>query len=141
MHAALPDSLASGHSMSDWAIGVESGRRVYNDLLGFQQKTKKHVYTLASHSHFYMSGIFDSDYWRANGGVLPGWIVGTAGAVRYALPPGAARAKEAQTKIYGFLLAKVRATDRLISNFRRSNKKIFLTRSNIATRQSLWVSV
>jgi len=40
MHAALPDSLASGHSMSDWTVGVESGRRVYNDLLGFQQKTK-----------------------------------------------------------------------------------------------------
>ncbi len=107
MHAALPDSLASGHSMSDWSVGVESGRRVYNDLLSFQQKAKKHVYTLASHSHFYMSGIFDSDYWRANGGVLPGWIVGTAGAVRYALPPNAPRAKEAQTKIYGFLLAKV----------------------------------
>ncbi len=123
MHAALPDSLASGHSMSDWAIGVESGRRVYNDLLGFQQKTKKHVYTLASHSHFYMSGIFDSDYWRANGGVLPGWIVGTAGAVRYALPPGAARAKEAQTKIYGFLLAKVRADGSIDFQFQEIKQK------------------
>src|SRR5262249_19146027 len=29
MHAALPDSLASGHSMSDWQVGTESGRHVY----------------------------------------------------------------------------------------------------------------
>jgi hypothetical protein len=123
MHAALPDSLASGHSMSDWSVGLESGRRVYNDLWSFQQKTKKHVYTLASHSHFYMSGIFDSDYWRANGGVLPGWIVGTAGAVRYALPPNAARAKEAQTKIYGFLLAKVHADGTIDFQFHEIKQK------------------
>ncbi len=53
MHAALPDSVAFGHSMSDWAQGVESGRRVYTDLLDFKKKTKKTVYLLASHSHFY----------------------------------------------------------------------------------------
>jgi len=123
MHAALPDSLASGHSMSDWAVGVESGRRVYNDLLSFQQKTKKHVYTLASHSHFYMNGIFDSDYWRAHGGVLPGWIVGTAGAVRYALPPDAVRAKEARTKVYGFLLAKVQADGSIDFQFQEIKQK------------------
>lgn len=104
MHAALPDSLASGHSMSDWEIGIQSGRQVYTDLLTFTKQTNKHVYLLASHSHFLMSGIFDSDYWREHGGVLPGWIVGTAGAVRYALPPTACRAKEARTKVYGYLL-------------------------------------
>jgi hypothetical protein len=104
MHAALPDSLASGHSMNDWEIGVQSGRQVYTDLLAFKQQTNKHVYLLASHSHFLMSGIFDSDYWREHGGVLPGWIVGTAGAVRYALPPTACRATEARTKVYGYLL-------------------------------------
>jgi Calcineurin-like phosphoesterase len=104
MHAALPDSLAAGHSMSDTDAGTQSGRQVYTDLLNFRQQTRKHVYVLSSHSHFYMSGIFDSDYWRANGGVLPGWIVGTAGAMRYALPATAARAKEARQKIYGYLL-------------------------------------
>ncbi|HEY2914629.1 MAG TPA: hypothetical protein VGK21_14795, partial [Candidatus Angelobacter sp.] len=51
MHAALPDSVAFGHSMSDWPVGVESGRRVYTDLLDFKKKTKKNVYLLASHSH------------------------------------------------------------------------------------------
>ena len=107
MHAALPDSLASGHSMNDWQIGTDSGRRAYKGLLNFRNETHKHVYVLASHSHFFMSGIFDSEYWRAHGGELPGWIVGTAGAVRYALPPQAPNAKEARTKVYGFLLATV----------------------------------
>ncbi|HEU4415408.1 MAG TPA: hypothetical protein VFT65_11545 [Candidatus Angelobacter sp.] len=107
MHAALPDSVARGHSMSDWPAGTESGRRVYLDLLAFTQKTHKHVYLLASHSHFIMSGIFNSDYWHSHGGELPGWIVGTGGAIRYALPPDAPRAKEARTQVYGFLLGTV----------------------------------
>ncbi len=107
MHAALPDSLASGHSMNDSDPGTQSGRQVYADLLNLRQAGKK-IYILASHSHFYMNGIFDSDYWRANGGVLPGWIVGTAGAVRYPLPAAAKRAKEARTKVYGYLLGGVR---------------------------------
>jgi hypothetical protein len=107
MHAALPDSLAAGHSMSDYPAGIQSGRQVYNDLLNFNKRTHKHVYIMASHSHFYMSGIFDSNYWRAHGGVLPGWIVGTAGAMRYPLPPDVSRAKEARQKIYGYLLGTV----------------------------------
>jgi hypothetical protein len=107
MHAALPDSVAFGHSMNDWLVGVESGRRVYTDLLDFKKKTEKNVYLLASHSHFFMSGIFNSEYWAVHGGELPGWIVGTAGAVRYALPPDAGRAKEARTKVYGYLLGTV----------------------------------
>jgi hypothetical protein len=106
MHAALPDSLSSEHSMSNWAQGEASGRRVYADLLKAQTAGKR-VYVLASHSHFYMSGIYDSPYWRDHGGVLPGWIIGTTGAVRYALPPGAAQAKEAKTNTYGYLLASV----------------------------------
>lgn len=117
MHAALPDSLAFGHSMSDWQIGVESGRRVYTDLRNLQKKTHKHVYLLASHSHFYMSGIFNSEYWRANGGELPGWIVGTGGAIRYALPPDAPHAREARTNVYGFLLGTVKSNGEIDFKF------------------------
>jgi chloramphenicol 3-O-phosphotransferase len=107
MHAALPDSVAHSHSMNDWQVGVDSGRRVYNDLANFNRQTHKNVYLLASHSHFYMSGVFNSDYRQAHGGGLPGWIIGTAGAVRYALPPDAPRATEARTKVYGFMMATV----------------------------------
>jgi hypothetical protein len=122
MHAALPDSVAFGHSMSNWVVGVESGRRVYTDLLDFQKKAEKNVYLLASHSHFFMSGIFNSEYWAAHGGELPGWIVGTAGAVRYALPPDAPRAKEARTKVYGYLLGTVHHDGKIDFKFEEIKK-------------------
>ena len=54
-----------------------------------------------------MDGIYNTDYWRSSGGVLPRWIIGTAGAVRYGLPPTAAAAKAAKTDVYGYLLATV----------------------------------
>ncbi|HEY6347838.1 MAG TPA: hypothetical protein VI636_00370 [Candidatus Angelobacter sp.] len=122
MHESLPDSLASGHSMSDSATGTESGRRVYTDLLKLNRATKKRVYILASHSHFYMSGIFNSNYWNAKGGVLPGWIVGTAGAMRYPLPPTANKAKEAREKVYGYLLGKVHRSGSIDFSFKKTNR-------------------
>ena len=76
-------------------------------LLKAQDEAHKRVYVLASHSHYFMDGIFKTEYWRANGGVLPGWIIGTAGAVRYALPPEKVNANAAETNVYGFLLATV----------------------------------
>jgi hypothetical protein len=107
MHAALPDSIAIGHSMSDTDTGRESGRRVYRALLDFQEKTKKRVYALASHSHFFLSNLYNTEYWQQNGGVLPGWLVGTAGAVRYPVPSQLWRADEVRQKVYGYLLATV----------------------------------
>jgi hypothetical protein len=106
MHKALPYSISQGHSMNESARGEESGRQVYHDLLKLQNESRKKVYVLASHSHYYMEDIFNTQYWRSNGGILPGWIVGTAGAHRYALPaPNAA--KVAKTNVYGYLLATV----------------------------------
>lgn len=107
MHEALPDSLAAGHSMSDYPLAEKTGRQVYQDLLKLRDSAHKNVYVLASHSHFYMQGIFASDYLKQHGGVLPGWIVGTAGAVRYPLPPLADRAEAAMTNVYGYLLGSV----------------------------------
>ncbi len=105
MHAALPDSLAADHSMSDWAQGEQSGRRVYARLV--RARKSRPVYVFASHSHFYMSGIFDTPEKKAAGEALPGWIIGTTGAVRYSLPPGADRAREGKTNVYGYLLGTV----------------------------------
>jgi hypothetical protein len=110
MHEVLPASRASDHAMCDDAItdpdqkkeSCESGRHVYEALVDFQ-KTKK-VYVLASHSHFYMKGIFDN---QPAGNRLDGWIVGTAGAVRYALPSGTQAGPEAKTDVYGYLLGTV----------------------------------
>ena len=107
MHEALPQSISSNHSMDQSPQGEQSGQQVYQWLLKFKQGSQKPVYVLASHSHFYMDGIFNTEFWRTHGGVLPGWIVGTAGAERYALPPNAGDANQAKTKVYGYLLATV----------------------------------
>jgi hypothetical protein len=107
MHAALPDSISKSHSMSEGPQGEFSGRQVYTQLLNFQNNAHKNVYVLASHSHFFMDGVFNTEYWRSHGGVLPGWIIGTAGAVRDPLLPNAGDAKIALSYVYGYLLATV----------------------------------
>jgi hypothetical protein len=107
MHEALPQSISSNHSMDQSAQGEQSGQQVYQWLLQFKQNSQKPVYVLASHSHFYMDGIFNTEFWRTHGGVLPGWIIGTAGAERYPLPPNSGDAKQAKTRVYGYLIATV----------------------------------
>jgi len=119
MHEALPDSISDDHSMGQSATGVQSGRRVYQDLLRAVKEGHKRVYVLASHSHFYMANIFNTDYISQHGGALPGWIVGTAGAVRYKLPPTANAAIGAQTNVYGYLLATVQADGSIDFQFQK----------------------
>jgi hypothetical protein len=105
MHAALPGSVGHMHSMSDSPQGDKSGRQVYDALWHARSSAQKQVYILASHSHFYMENVFATADWK--GKVLPGWIVGTAGAVRYVLPPETGPAQKAQPGVYGFLLGSV----------------------------------
>ncbi|MGA2356391.1 MAG: hypothetical protein ABSG02_17995 [Terriglobales bacterium] len=134
MHEALPDSIARGHSMSDTPQAEASGRRAYSDLVKLHDASKKNVYILASHSHFFMDGIFNTAYWHANGGVLPGWIIGTAGAVRYPLPPNASDAKAAKTNVYGYLLATVNPDHTIDFRFHELEEKDIP--SEVATRFS-----
>jgi hypothetical protein len=122
MHEALPESISKGHSMNQTPVGTESGRRVYQDLLKAQNESHKHVYVLASHSHFFMDGTFNTEYWHKNGGVLPGWIVGTAGAVRYKLPPEANDARAAETNVYGYLLGTAKEGGEIDFTFQRLNE-------------------
>jgi hypothetical protein len=106
MHEALPDSLANSHSMGDNDAARPSGERAYKALASFRDESRKPVYVLASHSHFYMENIFDTPRLKENGAKpLPGWIVGTAGAVRYKLPDNPP--PTAKTDLYGYLLATV----------------------------------
>jgi hypothetical protein len=122
MHEALPSSRASDHAMCDNAItdparkkeSCESGKHVYDALVEFQ-RTKK-VYVLASHSHFYMKGIFDN---QPSGNRLDGWIVGTAGAVRYALPSGTQPGPDAKTDVYGYLLGTVQQNGEIDFKFQQ----------------------
>lgn len=112
MHEALPDSLASDHSMGDGKSGPNarsSGEKAYKALLKFRDENPdKPVYVLASHSHFFMDNIFATPNLTPNGAKpLSGSIVGTGGAVRYALPKGAPAG--AKTDVYGYLLGTVSA--------------------------------
>jgi len=111
MHEALPDSLANDHSMGDKNSPPSSrttGRNAYDALVAFRDGSHKPVYVLASHSHFFMENIFNSQT-LTEGGKKPlsGWIVGTAGAVRYALPKDPP--STAKTDVYGYLVGTVSA--------------------------------
>jgi hypothetical protein len=122
MHRALPESISRSHSMNESPTGTESGLRVYGDLLKAQNDAHKHVYLLASHSHFFMDGTFNTEYWRTHGGVLPGWIVGTAGAVRYLLPENWKDARAAETNVYGYLLGTVEPDGEIRLDFQKLNE-------------------
>lgn len=118
MHAALPDSRSCGHSMSNYPRQQETGRMVYRMLLGLRDRHHKLVYVLASHSHFVMDNVYDTPFWRGEGPVLDGWIVGTSGAVQYDLPATVTPGPNAKADAYGYLLATVSATGAIAFNFR-----------------------
>jgi hypothetical protein len=112
MHAALPDSSSAGHSMNDAPQELATGRKVYAQLSAFRNTTKKNVYVLASHSHFVMNDAYNTACHKDD--VLPGWIMGSAGAVRYRLPADRALSTIDKTDIYAYLLGSV-APDGTIS--------------------------
>jgi hypothetical protein len=104
MHEALPHSTSSSHAMDDWPLGIKSGEQAYK-WFADAQTAGKHVYLIASHSHFYSSAIYDTPFWQQAGMVVPGVIIGSAGAHRYLLPKTAS--KDSKTHIYGYLQATV----------------------------------
>lgn len=115
LHAALPGSKGMSHSMCDTHDGIVSGNEVYNLLYDLQQAGKK-VYVVSSHSHFVLEDIYRTPYWGKK--VLPGWIIGAAGAVRYRLPPGLSGATLAKTDVSGYLLASVHQDGSIRFEFR-----------------------
>lgn len=107
MHKPFPDSISAGHSMSESPTGIATGRRAVQLLLHARDRFHKQVYAVASHDHFFVANALDTEYWRTHGGVLPSWIVGTAGAVRYPLPKDRTAENHARTNVYGYLLGTV----------------------------------
>lgn len=107
MHEALPHSTTSNHAMDDWDLGIRTGELVYNWLYDAQAAGKR-VYIIASHSHFYSPNSFNTAYWKQHSShVVPGLIIGAAGAHRYKLPPGVDKAS--LTDIYGYVQGAVHA--------------------------------
>lgn len=117
MHEALPDSWAAGHSMNDTPQQEASGRDVYKQLIKFREDNHKNVYVVASHSHFLLHDVYNNACHQ--GGVLPGWIVGSAGAVRYGLPPERPDSPLDKTYVYGYLLATVAPDGSIDFQFRQ----------------------
>jgi hypothetical protein len=117
MHEALPGSTSNQHSMSASPLGNKSGLEAYEALWHAHDAAQKHVYVLASHSHFYMDNIFETAAWKDK--ILPGWIVGTAGAQRYKLPPETTPAQHAQTNVYGYMIATVTPEGGVSFDFQR----------------------
>jgi len=104
-HEALPHSTGSEHAMDDWDLGERTGDLVYTWFYD-AQAAGKHVYLIASHSHYYSPDVFDTPYWKQHSNtVVSGLIIGSAGAHRYALPKTAR--KGAKTMIYGFVQGTV----------------------------------
>lgn len=105
MHEPLPHGVAP-HSMDESAQGIESGSQVYKDLLAARHSGKQ-VYVIAAHLHAYVANAYNTEYWKSHGGVLPGWILGTAGASRASLSKNLPGASEAMTNVYGYILGTV----------------------------------
>jgi hypothetical protein len=109
MHAALPHSASSGHAMDKTCRSLCSGEQAYDLLYKAQNldgppEKHKRVYVLASHSHQFLADIYNTP--ELGGRVLPGWIVGTAGAEQYT-----------QTIQYGYLQVKVKPDGTIETQF------------------------
>ncbi len=117
MHATLPEGLSTGHSMNDSPQQESTGRKVYAQLVAFRHDTGKNVYVLASHSHFVLNNVYDTEC-TTKDTVLPGWVIGSAGAVRYRLPQDHAVATVAKTNVYGYLLGTVTPDGKIDFAFR-----------------------
>jgi hypothetical protein len=98
MHEALPYSKQRGHAMDASCQGLCSGEWAYDLLFRAQAIGGKRVYVFASHSHLFVADAFAGQP-EHTGQVLPGWIVGTAGAQQYR--------QEGDPIQYGYVLVAV----------------------------------
>jgi hypothetical protein len=104
MHAALPNSISSDHAMDNACKALCNGSEAYGVLLKAQTDYGKHVYIMASHAHFFEADVYNTP--ALKGKVLPGWIIGTAGAEQY--KPNIS---------YGYLLVEVRRDGSIGTSF------------------------
>ena len=123
MHEALPHSTSSNHAMDDDGHGTQSGEVAYRWFAG-AQTAGKHVYLLASHSHFYSPDIYNSPEWQKENLVVPGVIIGSACARRYKLPPTVRPGSK--THIYGYLQVTVHPDGTLTFELKEISEKEML---------------
>ena len=108
MHAALPESFSRSHAMDKTCESFCNGKRAYGMLERVRARGKQ-VLVLASHSHYVEPNAYDTP--ELKGHVLPGWIIGTAGAEQYRLDIK-----------YGYLLVEVKPDGTLSPSFQPVNR-------------------
>jgi hypothetical protein len=99
MHATLPYSKVRWHGMDSSCAGLCSGQQAYDLLFRAQELAgppgkRKNVCVFSSHTHDFVENAYDTP--EHAGQVLPGWVIGTAGALMYR-----------DTIKYGFLRVEV----------------------------------
>jgi hypothetical protein len=107
MRESLPDSYSLDHSMNQGSDQGASGRAVYRRLLEFHQKSGKPVHVFSSHSHYYLADVYNTQTWQNDGGVLPGTLIGTAGAQHYSVPPEVKSFTTWAENEYGYAVVRV----------------------------------
>ncbi len=115
----IPIAWAIGRKATNPAVESTNSSGTRND------SAHKRVYILASHSHFFMEDVYQTADWKNK--VLPGWIIGTAGAVRYRIPPEAGAAQKAQTDVYGYMIGTVAADGSVSFEFQKLSLEDLLT--------------
>lgn len=106
MHESLPYSYSFLHSMSSAKDKGASGLDVYQRLLDYKKKSKP-VYIFSSHSHYFLADVYNTSYWQTSGGVLPGYLIGTAGAEHYSVPPEVKEFTQYAENQYGYMVITV----------------------------------
>jgi hypothetical protein len=86
IHSTLPCSKARSHGMDASCAGLCSGQQAYDLLFRAQNlagppEKRKNVTVFSSHTHDFVENVYDTPEHR--GQVLPGWVIGTAGAEQY----------------------------------------------------------
>jgi hypothetical protein len=72
-----------------------------------------------------MEDVYQTADWKNK--VLPGWIVGTAGAVPYRIPSEAGPAQKAQTDVHGYMIGTVSADGSVSFEFQKLSLEDLIT--------------
>jgi hypothetical protein len=82
-----------------------------------------------------MEDVYHTADWKNK--VLPGWIIGTAGAVRHRIPGESGATQKAQTDVYGYMIATVAADSSVSFEFKKLSLDDILATSQDKYPESL----
>ena len=107
-HHRSPGSFGESHSMSESAQGQKRADGRFTKRCGMPRTwpTRRSTFWPATPTSSWKTCITPM---RGRAMCFPGWIVGTAGAVRYRLPKGTTTGPKAMTDVYGYMVGTAAA--------------------------------